>query len=234
MSDENTNEGIGTNSDSPAPVASEQPTWFLDDKTPGQGERPEWLPPKYKSAAELGKAYKEAEKRLGAFTGAPETYDLKSLEIDESQLLIQEMVAVGKELNMSQEGLAKFIGRIATASETMDEAYLNEQVSKLGKDGEAELLQYQNTIKDKFAPEQAEVVKEWIKTADDLKTFNQIMANSLMSVPTGNTVALANAHESVADLRSEMTANIDKYNTDAKYRANYSKRLANAVAREKR
>src|SRR5215208_4836317 len=146
----NTTEGVGTNSDSQTPPAGDAPSWFLDENTPGVGPRPDWLPPKYTKVSDLAKGYGEAEKKLGAFTGAPESYDLKSLEIDESQLLIQEMVAVGKELNMSQDGLAKFIGRIATASETMDEAYLNEQVKKLGRDGEAELLQYQNTIKDRF------------------------------------------------------------------------------------
>src|SRR5215216_1824965 len=145
MSDDVT-EGVGTNSDAPPGQAQEsKAAWYIDDNTPGEGERPEWLPTQFVRASDLGKSYAEAQKKLGAFTGAPETYDLKAIDVEES-FLVQEMMAVGKELNMSQEGLAKFIGRMATASETMDEGYLEDQVKSLGKEAEAELLQYKNFV----------------------------------------------------------------------------------------
>lgn len=69
-----------------APAQAEQgPSWYIDESTPGLGERPDWMPRKYKTAADVGKAYTELEKKLGAFVGAPEKYDLSTLEIDEEQ-----------------------------------------------------------------------------------------------------------------------------------------------------
>lgn len=228
--------GVGTNSDVLPGDAqgTQEPAWKIDANTPGNGDRPSWLPPKYGSAEDLGKGYAELEKKLGTFTGAPEKYDLSALKVDESQLLIQEMVAVGKELNMSQDGLAKFIGRIANASETMDESYLQDEVKKLGKEAETELLQFQNFVADRVGENEKAVIGDWIKTADDLKVFNKLVATSSYSAVPGNSAMhLANAHETVQSLRQEMVENIDKYNGDSKYRANYSKRLMQAVAREK-
>lgn len=231
MSDETQTQNTVTET----PPPTNEPDWFLDDSTPGSGTRPEWLPPKYKKVSDLAKAYTEAEKRLGAFTGAPEEYNLGDLELDESQLIIQEMKAVGKELHMSEEGLKKFIGRLAVATETESEANLQDQVKKLGKDGERILKEYDNWTKNYFKPEESERIKEWVRTADDLTLFNKLMSNTNMSaVPTSQSMALANGHESVADLRKEMTTNIAKYENDKNYRDNLSKRLSQAVARENR
>jgi hypothetical protein len=214
---------------------SNEPSWWIDDNTPGQGERPSWLPPKYKKVSDLGHGYLEAEKRLGAFTGAPEEYNLGDLELDESQLVVQELKAVGKELNMSEEGLKKFLGRLHTAVETETEANLEEQIKKLGKDGERVLKQYQNTIKDYFSPEEAEVAKGWIRSAEDLQLFNKLTSQSTRSaVPTSQSVALANNHETVADLRQELVGNIQKFENDKNYQKNWSKRMEQAVARENR
>jgi len=38
-------------------------------------ERPEWLPQKFKTGEDLAKSYGELEKKIGAYTGAPEAYD---------------------------------------------------------------------------------------------------------------------------------------------------------------
>jgi len=223
-----------TTVETPKPEAN-QPSWYLDEKTPGQGDRPEWLPAKYKSAADLGKSYSELEKKLGAFTGAPEEYDLSSLEVDDSQLIVQEIKSVAKELNMSQDGLQKFLGRIATATETENQAHLEDQIKKLGKDGESALKEYENWTKNYFKPEEAEVVKTWIKTADDLTIFNKVMSTTNRSaMPTSQSMALANNHESIADLRKELTDNIGKFDTDKTYAKNWSARMAGAVAREHR
>jgi hypothetical protein len=214
---------------------SNEPSWWIDDNTPGQGERPAWLPPKYKKVSDLGNGYMEAEKRLGAFTGAPEEYNLGDLEIDESQLIVQEIKAVGKELNMSEEGLKKFLGRLSTAVETETEAHLEDQIKQLGKDGERLLTQYKNLTQDYFAPEEAEIIKGWVRTADDLKMITKLMATTNRSaVPTSQSVALANNHESVADLRAELTSNIQKFENDRNYQKNWSKRMEQAVARENR
>ncbi len=214
---------------------STEPHWYIDEKTPGMGARPDWLPPKYKSASDVARAYENLEKKLGAFTGAPERYDLSALEIDEDQHIVKEMQAVARELNMSQEGLQKFLGRFASAAEAEASTHLEEQVKKLGPDGQRQLTQFKNIMNDRFKPEEQEVVAEWVRTAEDLQMFNRIMSSTTMSaVPTQHTMSNANFHESVSDLRGELTKNVERYNADATYRKDFSMRMERAVNREKR
>ena len=223
--------------ESPAPHTTEganEPSWFIDDKTPGIGERPSWMPAKYKSMADLGKSYTELEKKLGAFTGAPESYNFEDVGLDDSQLIVQEIAAVGKELNMSQDGINKLLGRIIQAESTESTMHLEAEAKKLGDDGERMLNEFNNWTKDYFKPEQAEVIKGWVRNADDLKVFNNLMAHSNKSaVPTSNDFIRHNNHENVASLRAEMTENISKFDTDPAYRKNWNSRLAGALEREK-
>lgn len=222
-------------STAPQESAQNEPAWYLDDNTPGQGARPDWLPSKYKKVSDLGKSYTEIEKKLGAFTGAPESYDLSSLELDGDQHLVKEITEVAKDLNMSQEGLNKFLGRIASAQETESQMHLDEQVKKLGKDGERMLNEYNNWVKDHFNAEEQEVAKEWVRSAEDLQVFNKMMAHTHMSkVPTAQTMNMANSFESVQDLRGELTKNIDRFNKDTAYRKDWQSRMERAVTREKR
>ena len=53
----------------------QEPSWYLMEGIPGQGDRPDFLEPKYKTMAEQAKAYKELQKALGATNGAPDDYD---------------------------------------------------------------------------------------------------------------------------------------------------------------
>jgi len=211
---------------------TEQPTWFLDESTPGIGERPEWLPKKYNKVSDLGRSYSELEKKLGGFTGAPDEYDLSALEIDTEQFVVKQLTSVLKEQNMNQEGVQKVLGALMSATETENAINFEEQMKALGKDGERELVAFKNYQRDHFKAEESEVVSQWIKTADDLKTFNRIMAHSTMStVPTNHTMAMANNFETVTELKAELAKNIDRFDKDRSYQKDWSSRLDKAVAR---
>lgn len=208
------------------------PAWYLDESTPGAGERPEWLPKKYNKVSDLGRSYSELEKKLGSFTGAPDEYDLSSLEIDTEQFVVKQLTSVLKEQNMNQEGVQKVLGALMSATETENAMHLDEQMKALGKDGERELTAFKNYTRDHFKAEESEVVSQWIKTADDLKTFNRIMAHSTMStVPTNHTMAMANNFETVTELKAELAKNIDRFDKDRSYQKDWSSRLEKAVAR---
>lgn len=104
------------------------------------------------SAFEQAKAYSELEKKLGAFTGAPESYelsyndDLKAmveekglnlLEADDPR--IQTLFEYGKELGMSQDGINKLIELDVMDRVAEQEAYAEfakEQIESLGRDGQ--------------------------------------------------------------------------------------------------
>ena len=216
----------------PTTPAATEPAWYLDEKTPGAGERPDWLPSKYKRASDVGRAYSDLEKKLGGFTGAPDVYDISNLELDAEQHIVKQLVEFGKETNMSQEKFNKLLGTLNAATEAENQVNLDEQVRKLGPDGERELTAYKNWTKDYLAPEEVEVVKEWVRTADDLKVFNRMMAKTNRSaVPTTQTMAMANGYETVTDIKNEMVKNIDRYDKDQTYRKDLGMRLNNAYAR---
>lgn len=230
MTDEHSSE----NQSSGAPQANE-PAWFIDDKTPGIGMRPEWLPPKYQKLSDVEKARSELEKKLGGFTGAPEKYDVSALEIDETDPTIQTLMEVGKKHNMNQEVFQDMVGRLMSVQEVQEQAHLDDQLKIMGKDGERMLVEYKNWTKDYLQPEEAEVVKNWVKTADDLKVFNTMMAHTHMSkVPTTHTMHVANRHETMAELKSEMTKNLDKFRNDKNYQKDWSNRMRHAYERERR
>lgn len=207
--------------------------WFIDEGVPGQGARPSWMPEKFEKLSDIEKARASLESRMGSFTGAPEKYDVAALELDEADPTVVALADVSKELGMSQDGFNKLIGRLTSIQETEKNINLEEQVSKMGKDGERMLTEFKNWTRDYMKPHEVEVVKEWVKTSDDLKVFNRMMAHTHMSqVPTMQSMQIANQFESVQALRAELTKNISKYENDKNYRADYSARLTRAVARE--
>lgn len=212
--------------------ADNQPSWFIDEKTPGTGARPEWLPAKYQRLSDVEKARAELEKKLGGFTGAPENYDVTSLELDSNDPTIQALMDVGKKYNMNQDAFAELIGRLSSVQETQEQMHIEEQVKQLGPDGERQLIEFKNWTKDYLKPEEQEVVKDWVKTAEDLKAFNRIMAHTHMTqVPTTHTMHMANSFEGVQDLRAELTKNLKRFNEDKAYARDWSARMARAVTR---
>lgn len=223
-----------TSVEAPPPHETKQePEWYMDENTPGVGPRPPWLPPNYKRVSDVVKSNVELEKKLGGFKGAPEEYKLNDLEIDENELVVTEMKRVAKKYNMSEDALRDFIGTINTAADTQATMGLDEEIKKLGPDGERQLKEYENWTTNYMAPEEREIAKEMVQRAEHLQFFNKMMAGSnRTAVPTSHSMALANRHETVAELRKEMVENIKKYETDRAYNKNFSQRLAAAVARE--
>lgn len=212
--------------------ASQEPAWFLDDTTPGQGPRPDWLPQKYNKVSDLGKSYVEAQKKLGGFSGAPDKYDMASLEIDETDPTIQTLMDIGKKHNMNQNIMNDIVGRLTSIQETTEQMNIEQEVKKLGADGARMLTEYKNWVNDYVPAPEREAVTGWIKNADDLKAFNRIMAHTHMSqVPTHQTMNMANKFEGVAELRAELTKNLKKFQEDKTYAKDWQNRMANAVQR---
>ncbi len=233
MSENESIPGNATSLDQPvsSPTA-DAPQWFIDEKTPGAGMRPEWMPAKYQRLSDVEKARAELEKKLGGFTGAPESYDVASLELDDKDPTIQALMDVGKKYNMNQDAFAEMVGRLSSVQETQEQMHIEDQVKQLGPDGQRQLTEFKNWTKDYLKAEEQEVVTQWVKTADDLKAFNRIMAHTHMSqVPTTATMNMANNFEGVQDLRAELTKNIAKFNSDKAYAKDWSNRMSRAVTR---
>lgn len=209
--------------------------WFWAEGVKGEGPRPDYLPEKYKTVEEAAKARSELEKKLGGFTGAPEEYEVEHLGLDPDQHLLKEIMNVGKEINMSQEGLDKLVGRVLDAQEAEESKSLEEEVSKLGDEGSQIMRQYKYFADNHLKPEENEVVKNWIKSADDLKVF-AAMTKGIYSkpLPTENSTHLHNHHDTVEALDKEIADNIKRFETDETYRKNLRERRKWAMDKQSR
>lgn len=84
-----------------------------EEQTPVDGERPEWLPEKFKSPEAMAEAYKNLESKFGGFSGAPEDYEVTVPEgvdfqfYEGSDFGVDKFKEFAKESNMSQETFSK-------------------------------------------------------------------------------------------------------------------------------
>lgn len=104
-------DGAGDGADGkPASDGTGDPSFRWSDDVAGEGEAPEWLlSDKYKTVAEQAKAYSEVAKKLGAFEGAPENYELNLPEgfegaWDDQNPLLGKFQEIAKEMGMNQKG----------------------------------------------------------------------------------------------------------------------------------
>ena len=129
---------------------SEEPTWHYAEGVPGQGDKPEFLKDKYANITEQAKAYTELESRFGAFTGAPEKYEINisdqlkegGIDIDDSDPIMSEAMEFANNANMGQEGFDKMIELYAmskVAEGEALEAYKANELKALGSNGEVRI-----------------------------------------------------------------------------------------------
>ena len=124
------------------------PAWQWSENVVGEGETPEWLKAdKYKTVEAQAKAYGELEGRFGAFTGAPEEYELHisdelkeaGFNVDPEDPVVQEFSKWAKESNLSQEGyngLLEMKGMLDAAEAKAQEDQMAEEIKSLGAQGQ--------------------------------------------------------------------------------------------------
>jgi hypothetical protein len=204
------------------------PSWFIDEGIPGTGERPTWLPEKFKSTADMAKSYSELEKKFGQ---APESYDLsKSKSLDPDYVPFQEFLDLAKEKRVPKDVIDKMVDAIDKYHDEFSIDY-SEEAKKLGENAKERLTTLENWAKANLSEDSFNALSNNLKTADAIKALEELrgkmMSNGVV-VPSGNdasTVTVAN----VADLQKELAENLPKYKTDSKYREDYQKRLAMAA-----
>lgn len=207
-------------------VEASEPSWWIDDKTPGVGDRPEWLPEKFKSAADISKSYSELEKRLGTTAKAPEQYDFSKGDwIDSENASIKEFVDFAKEKNVPQEVMDKMMESMGSYIDSFDVSY--EAVkAELGPDAEERLQLLDNWSRATFGEEVANELSNGMITASQIKAVEAMrlkMLDENTMVPTDKDSA--SSVETVEDITAEMTNNLDKYKTDPVYRREIQRKL---------
>jgi len=201
-----------------AATESAASTWNWDKSTPGTGERPDWLPAKYKSAEDVAKAYSELQKKLGS---APDKYDWSQGQnwVDPDYTPFLEMEDVFRSKNVPQEAFDSMLG---TVGKFLDEFKIDmeEEKSALGEDAKERLMTLNNWAKANFSDDTYHAITENMRTASAVKAIEEMrikMIDGNTTIPTGNE-APTPAY-TVDDVTREMQENLTKYKEDPKYRA---------------
>jgi hypothetical protein len=205
------------------PEIPSQPSWFLDEGMPGIGDRPSWLPDKFKTVADLSKSYTELEKRVGI---VPDNYDFtKSKFLDPDYAPFQDLQVLAKEKRVPQEFIDKMLESV---DKYMDEFTIdnNEEIKKLGDNGKERVVVLDNWAKANLSKDAYEALTGSLTNAASIKALEELrgkMMSGTPQVPNDNGSVTGSA--SLDDIKLELSNNLAKYKTDEGYRKDLQKRL---------
>lgn len=202
--------------------------YLLYDGVKGIGDKPEWFnDSKYKTVAEQAKAQRELEKKLGAFTGAPE--EGYKLDDDYAGLkedpMYQEFSEFAKESGMSQEYHDKLVSTFLAGQQVKGEEYRNQQIQKLGDNAQQRITNVDSFLRGNLTPEQYEKYSEAVSTAESVELIESLIkATRPAKVPAEGG---DNPKGITEDKLKEMYLATDQYGNrkmeDPKYAAEYNK-----------
>ena len=200
------------------PDSPETTSWHWDDNTPGAGDRPEWLPDKFKTVADAAKSYSELEKRVGS---APAEYNLEKGQgwIEPDYVPFQDMLSLAKSKHVPQDVMDSMLESV---SKYLDEFKVDptEEKTRLGDKADERLGMLDNWIKSNFTPETHAALANNLKTADAILALEEVrnkMLNSNTVIPNSNHDVTSNA-ATLQDIQTELNNNLEKYKKDPIYR----------------
>jgi hypothetical protein len=206
-------------------------SWHWDDNTPGTGDRPDWLQPKFKSVAEAAKSFNELEKLKGS---APQAYDYAAGEswIEPDYEPFIEMAEFAKKNHVPQVVMDKFLDSVG---KYLDEfkVDINEEKQKLGANASERLKTLNNWAQSNLSQKSFEALTAGMRTAEAIEALEEIrnkMLGQSSMVPGGNE-SVATGGMTMEEYRSELNANFNKYKTDAHYRKEMMRKLESIVGR---
>lgn len=228
-----TDENSGSNQEPANSQGSTAPKWWMDENTPGVGERPAFLPEKYKTIADLGKAHKELEQRLGT---APNEYDFSKGQgwIEPDYEPFVEMADFAKANHVPQAVMDKFLDTVGLYLDEF-KTDLNEEKAKLGEKASERLQILNNWAKSNLSDKSFQVLSAGMRTADAIEALEEIRTKMLSGntmIPNEN-AAVIQAGGTIEEYRSELNSNYTKYKSDPAYRKEMEKKLENIVHRAK-
>jgi len=168
-------------------AGTEEAAWFYDEGIPGKGDRPEYLKDKYANIVEQAKAYPESEKRFGAFTGAPETYEVNvsdqlkesGVEIDNDDPLMASAMEFAQDIKMDQGGFDKMIeiyamSKVAEAEAV--EAYKADEMRSLGNNADARIDNLNSWAKSNLSEEMFTGFQSMANSAESVKALEHLVS----------------------------------------------------------
>lgn len=215
-----------------APIATQNNDWFYDENIKGDGDRPEWLKDKYKTAADQAKAYVEIEKKLGAFKGAPDEYDLTikdypELKFSNEDPLLKDFLDNAKKNGVSQEYVSELLGTYAQAL-TINIPDADAEMKKIGPNAAQDLQILSQWAGNYLSKEEFGAFSNMITTADAFRVFDKLRQNSTRAevAPPGSQNAHHESEEQVRSLVSD-----PRYDSDPEFREDVRRRMSVALSK---
>lgn len=211
------------------PQGNESPSWYWDEHTPGHGDRPQFLPEKYKSVADVAKAYKELESRLGT---APKEYDFSKGQswIEEDYEPFVEMAEFAKSKHVPQEVMDKFLGSVGSYLDEF-KTDINEEKARLGENATARLQTLNNWAKSNLSEKSFMALSAGMRTADAIEALEEIRSKMLgqSTMVPGSNAGVISGGITIEEYRSELHANYEKYKSDPAFRDSMKRKLESIV-----
>lgn len=206
-------------------------SWFLDDNTPMEGERPEWLPEKFKKVSDVVKSYNELQKRLG---DAPNEYDFSKGEswADPEYEGFKEFAQYAKEKRVPQDVMDKMMETVGDYLKEF-EPDMEAEKQALGENYKERLQTLNQWAKSNLSQDAFYALTGSLRTADAVAAVEEIrnlMINNESKIP--NNQGQQSQGYTVAELETEMRENLDKYKSNPQYREELQKKFEIATARE--
>lgn len=201
----------------------DQPKWYIDEGMAGSGERPTWLPDKFKTVADMARSNSELEKKLGT---VPENYDFnKSRFLDPDYVPFQELQVTAKEKRVPQEFIDKMIESV---DKYVDEFRIDpkEELKKLGDNAHERVVMLDNWAKANLSKDAYEGLTNSLNNAEAIKALEELRGKMMSNTPqVPNDQGNVSGGQSVDDIKLELQNNLAKYKTDDNYRRDIGKRL---------
>lgn len=208
-----------------AQAQSQEPAWWLDDNTPGQGERPDWLPSQFKKASDVAKSYQELQKRFGE---APPEYSWEAGKgwVEPDYEPFQELAQFAKSKRVPQEVMDKML---TTVGKYLDEFGIDYEAEKaaLGEKADERLDILNNWAKSNLSEQSFHALTSNLRTADAVLALEELRTKMLgqNTMIPGNENAQTETAMTLEDLQTELTTNIQKYKSDPRYRREITEKI---------
>lgn len=155
--------------------------WFYADNMPGEGERPEFLQPKFKSVAEQAKSYTELEKKFGGFKGAPENYEVTlpeelqgKVNINPEDGLYKTFAEIAKKSNMNNETFNEIVSSYAKQISEQQQVNLQEELKKVGENAGQRLGNLKRWAENNLNENELSIFHSLTTSADAVLLFEKI------------------------------------------------------------
>lgn len=204
---------------------AQEPAWWLDDNTPGVGDRPEWLPSQFKKASDVAKSYAELQKRFGE---APNEYSWEAGKgwVEPDYEPFQELASFAKSKRVPQEVMDKML---TTVGKYLDEFGVDYEAEKasLGENADQRLEVLNNWAKANLSENGFYALTSNLRTADAVLALEELRSKMLgqNTMIPGNEQAQSDGVYSMEDLHAELQQNIDKYKKDPRYRREITEKI---------